>query len=267
VRQAVGSQVQVPQRGREVAVAEQALQSRQVGPGFEQVRRVAVPQRVARRRLPQAGGPAGLLNRPLQVADIQRLAGRPGEEPVRRAVLLPVDPQFVEQFVRQWYAAILVPLPMTDPEHVPLTVDVGDPQVGQLADPQPTAVGDPQHQPIAPGGDRVEEPADIVGAEDHGQCAGLLAVGDEGDEVGPVEDVAVEEPQGRGDLVEQAPGGTVGDEVELEGAELVGGELVGRGVEMPGNACNGGDVGFDGPGGAVAAGQLLDESLAERGHA
>jgi len=79
-----------------MAVAEQSLQRWQIGPGFEQVRGVTMSQGVARRSLPQTGDPPGLLKRPLQVADIQRLAGWPGEEPVCRAVLTPVVPQLVE---------------------------------------------------------------------------------------------------------------------------------------------------------------------------
>ncbi len=94
--QAVAPQVEIPQRGREIAVAEQSLQCWQIGPSFEQVCGVAVTQGVARRRLPQPRDPAGLLKCPLQVADIQRLAGWPGEQPVWRAVLTPVGTKFVE---------------------------------------------------------------------------------------------------------------------------------------------------------------------------
>ena len=75
MRQAVATQVEIPQRRREMAVTEQSLQCWQIGPRFEQVRGVAVPQGVTRRRLPEPGGVPGLLKRPLQVADIQRLAG------------------------------------------------------------------------------------------------------------------------------------------------------------------------------------------------
>src|SRR5262249_13557312 len=96
--------------------------------------------------------------------------------------------------------------------------------VGQLADPQPAPVSDPEHEPVAAGRDGVEEAADVGGAEDDGQRPRLLAEDDEGDEVGAAEDVAGEEPQGAGDLVELAPGRGPGDEVELEVAELVGRE-------------------------------------------
>ncbi len=102
VRQAVGPQVEVAQRRGEVAVAEQSLQRGQVGAAFEQVRGVAVPQRVDRRRLPQPRGPAGLLKCPLQGGDVQGLAGGTGEEPVGRAVLTPVGTEFGPDAIRDW---------------------------------------------------------------------------------------------------------------------------------------------------------------------
>ncbi len=151
---------------------------------------------------------------------------------------------------------------MPYPEHVPRTVDVVHPQVRQLADPQPTTVSDPQHESVASGGHGVEKSVDISRAENHGQRAWLLAEDDEGDEVGPVEDVAVEEPQSAGDLVEQAPGGRLCDEVELEVAELFGRESIRGTGEVLGGACNGGDVGLDGAWRVVATGEFVDEPLA-----
>jgi hypothetical protein len=148
------------------------------------------------------------------------------------------------------------------PEHVPLTVDVVHPQVRQLADPQATTVSDPHHESVPAGGHGVEESVDISRAEDHGKRAWLLAEDDEGDEVGPIEDVAVEEPQGAGDLVEQAPRGGLCDEVELEVAELFGRESVRGASEVLGGPCNGRDVGLDGAWRVVAAGEFVDEPLA-----
>ncbi len=107
----------------------------------------------------------------------------------------------------------------------------------------------------------VEHTPKIGGAEDHRKGSGLLAEDDEGDEVGSVEDVAIEEPQGTGDLVEQAPGGGVCEEVELEVAELVGGELVGGTAEVFGRAGDGGDVGIDGAWRVVASGEFVDQPL------
>ena len=48
-----------------MTVAEQSLERRQIGAGFEQVRGVAVPQRVDRDAVPQTGGPPRRLKRPL----------------------------------------------------------------------------------------------------------------------------------------------------------------------------------------------------------
>jgi hypothetical protein len=132
-----------------------------------------------------------------------------------------------------------------DPESIASAVDVGDPQVEEFAQSQSTAVRDPQHESVASGWDGIEQPPDIIGTKDDGERAWLFAVDDEGNEVGSVEDVSVKEAQCGCDLVEQAPGCGLCDEVELEVAELVGCELFGRAVEVFGSACDGRDVGLD----------------------
>ncbi len=96
MRQAIAARVEVSQRGREVTVAQQALQRRQVGAGLQQVCGVAVPQRVDRRRLPQARLASGLLEGALQGGGVEGAPGRPGEQPVRVAMPSPVVPQLLK---------------------------------------------------------------------------------------------------------------------------------------------------------------------------
>jgi hypothetical protein len=180
-------------------------------------------------------------------------------------VVLPVRPQLVEELVREGHRAVAAALPAADPQEAAGRVEVGHPEVGQLAQPQPAPVGDAEHQPVASGRDGGEEAADLGRGEDDGEGPGLPGERDERDDLGPAEDVSVEEPEGAGGLVEPAPGGGGGDEVELVVAEVVGGELVGRSGEVAGGVGDAGDVRLDGAGGVVAAGQLVDQPAAERG--
>ena len=143
MRQAFRPQVQVSHGGRQVAVPEQALECRQVGPGFEQVCGVAVPQRVAGRRLGQPGPVPRLLKEALNGGHVEWLTPRAGEQPVRRSVVTPIRPQFVDQCRGQRHTAVLIPLAPTNPQDVPLAVHVRHTQMSQFADSQPATVGDP----------------------------------------------------------------------------------------------------------------------------
>lgn len=62
--------------------------------------------------------------------------------------------------------------------------------------------------------------------------------------------------------VESAPGGVLGQEVELILSDVLGVEEVRRAAEMPGEACDGGDVGADGSWGVVAEAEVVEQPLA-----
>jgi hypothetical protein len=94
----------------------------------------------------------------------------------------------------------------------------------------------------------IEEAANLVGTEYGGKCAWLFGVDDVGNEVVSFEDVAVEEAECAGDLIEETPGCRLYNELELEVAKLVGRESIGRAVEVFGCPSDGGNVGGDGPG-------------------
>jgi len=65
-----------------MAVAEQALQRRQVGAGFEQVRGEAVPQRMNADPLGDAGTPGCQANDPMQLARTRMLPPVARKQPV-----------------------------------------------------------------------------------------------------------------------------------------------------------------------------------------
>jgi hypothetical protein len=102
---------------------------------------------------------------------------------------------------------------------------------------------------------------DFGRAKDHGQRLRLACEGDEGDEIGPIEGELVEKTQSADDLIEEAPGDGLGDEVELKIAKLIGSEALRRATEVPCDTRDSGDVGLDGAGCVVATSEFGDEPL------
>src|SRR5205814_1926082 len=67
-------------------------------------------------------------------------------------------------------------------------------------------------------------------------------------------------------LVEQAPGDALPNEVELEGANLIGTQLIGGATEVAGEASDAGEVSFDGLWSVVAEAEVIGHALAQGGH-
>jgi hypothetical protein len=86
------------------------------------------------------------------------------------------------------------------------------------------------------------------------------------DNVGPAEGDGVKEAQAGGHLVELAEGDALGDELELELADLLRGELIGGNAEVSGELDDGREVGLDGARRVVAQAEVVQEALAQRGH-
>ena len=141
-------------------------------------------------------------------------------------------------------------------------VDIANPQVENLADPQPASIGEPEHESVATRWDGIQEASDLAGCEHDGKGLGHPGECDKGEEIGSVEDDSVEEPEGTGDLIEQAPGHRLGDQMELKIAELVPSETVRSAPEMLGRSGHRGDVSLDRALGVIAACQFINESLA-----
>ncbi len=211
-------------------MTQQFLQGHQIDAGFEQVGGVTVPQRVHRDPFAQPGGTHGATADLLGGGDAEvAVAACAGEEPGAWPVLTPVVTQQSEQPFREGDETVLAALGVAEVQQTPRAIDVGDLQSDNLGDTQAAGVGEAEEQTVAWAGQSVQEALHLGAAEDGGQGAGLLAVGDAGDEVGSAEGDGVEETQGSGGLVEEAPGDFLPQEVELEVTELRGGELLGRG--------------------------------------
>ena len=141
-------------------------------------------------------------------------------------------------------------------------VDIANPEVVDLADPQPAAVSEPEHESVATRWDSIQEAADLAGCEHDRERLGHPGEGNERDELGSVEDDSVKEPEGTGDLIEEAPGDRLGDQMELKIAELVRGETVRTAPEVLGRPGDRGDVSLDRVFGEIATGEFVNESLA-----
>jgi hypothetical protein len=223
------------------------LQGRHVNAGFEQMGGVAVAKGMRRDVLGQPGPAAGPNAVSLQGGGTAgAVGGLPGEEEIRRPVLPPVTTQFVEQALGEGDTAVLLPFALADVDEHAARVEVGDPQVEQLAEAQAAGVKSAEDHARGRVGEDVEDGVNFGGAEDDGQGFGLLAVGEEGDGSGPLQDVGVKKAEGRDGLVEEAPGDALlVDEVERELPQVVRAEQRGRTLEVVGEATNAREVGFD----------------------
>jgi len=140
-------------------------------------------------------------------------------------------------------------------------VDIANPQVVDLADPQPAAVSEPEHESVATGCNGIQEASDLGRCEDDREGLGHPGEGNEGDEIRSVEGMPVQEPEGTGDLIEQAPGDRLSDQMELKIAELVLSETVRSAPEVLGRSGDRGDVSLDRALGVIATCQFVNESL------
>ncbi len=219
---------------------------------------------VRRDVLGQSNPAAGLDAVPLQGGRAEgAVGGLAGEEQVARPVAPPVVPQLVEQPPGQGDATVLLALTLADVDEHAAGVEVGNAQVDEFVDAEAAGVQGAEDHARGWVGESVEDGMHLGAAEHDRQGLGLLAVGDEGDSVGALQDVRVEEAEGGDGLVEEAPGDTlVLDEVELELTQVVGSEVLGGALEMVGEATDAGDVGFGGAWRIVAAGEFFEQALA-----
>jgi hypothetical protein len=230
-------------------VAEDRLQGPQIDAGFQHVGGEAVPQRVRCDPLAQAQAGDEILAHPLHGRTVQRpLRILTGEEPPLRPVVLPVDPQHLQEPGRQRHEPILAALPLPDRDHHADAVDVRHLQADQFADPQPAGVSGLQEHPVPTARGGVQEAEHLLGAEHDRQRLRLLPERDHLHEFGSAERGPVEESHRAGGLVVQAPRHAAADQVELVEADLLGPERVGRAAEVPGEPDEAAHVRVDGPG-------------------
>jgi hypothetical protein len=140
-------------------------------------------------------------------------------------------------------------------------VNIANSEVEDLAGSQSTPVGQPEHEPVATGCNGIQEASDLAGCEHDREGLGHPGEGNERNEIGSIQNMSVQEPEGTGNLIEQAPGHRLGDQMELKIAELVLSETVRSAPEVLGRAGDRSDVSLDRAFSVIAACQFVDKAL------
>src|SRR5262249_13203483 len=134
-------------------------------------------------------------------------------------------------------------------------------QVADLVEAEATGVGGAEQHADHAAAEGVEEAGDLLGGADGGQFARPLAVGQARHNAVPRTGYPIKEAQGGDGLVVGGPGGLlVVQEVEDVTVGLVEAKLVGGLPEVAGELAEVVDVDLDGPGGAIAELEILDEA-------
>ena len=135
------TQMEVPHRRGDLAMAQEALHGVQVDAGFEQVGGKRVAQGVDAALLLDAGAQLGHRVDLLGDGDVDRTRALAiGEEPDARRRALPVRAEIVEEARGQRHVAILGALALLDPHRHAVGIDVGHLEGDRLADAQPGGV-------------------------------------------------------------------------------------------------------------------------------
>src|SRR5690606_21378740 len=87
---------------------------------------------------------------------------------------LPVNPQMLQQRIRESNRTVLGSLALRDPQQVPLAVDVADLELAQLTDPQAAAVADLQHHVVLAVGASRRYPGDLRSGQQLSSALGLV---------------------------------------------------------------------------------------------
>ena len=153
-------------------MAEQHLDDADVGAVLQQMGGEAMPQRVDRHLLAQAGRRAGRTAGRMQTCRVDRpVLVAAGEQPVLRPRQAPIAAQDAEQLRRQHDVAVLAALALLDPDDHPAAVDVGDLQADHLRHAQSGGIGRRQRGAALQAWNRFQEAHDLVGAQHHRQLA------------------------------------------------------------------------------------------------
>jgi len=120
-------------RRRDRLVAEQPLNGVQVDPGFKEMGREGVPQRVD---APGLGNPRSTLREGVRALETGRIPWPggvlAGKQPRRRTGDSPVGTEGVEQPRREHRVAVLTALALLDPDRHPRGIDIVDAEMEHL---------------------------------------------------------------------------------------------------------------------------------------
>src|SRR3954466_2673003 len=191
----------VPGRGLDRRVAEQPLDSADVGARLEKVCGEAVTQGMSGDALFEAALDYDLVQYTLDRArrDGPTRDGPGEQEASLRACGLPVRPQDVEQALAEHHVAVLRALALVNVDEHALAVDIGGLQRARFRNPEPGTVGRHQDRAMLERPDLLEELLDLLASEDIWQALGSLGPRDLRDHLGTVQRRRIEELDG-GDI-------------------------------------------------------------------
>ena len=216
-------------------MAEQHLDDADIGAVLEQMRGEAVPERVDRHPLVDAGGGPRRAAGRIQHLHVDGAIGVPaGKQPALRLRQTPVDPQDAQKLRRQHHGAVLAALAMLDTDHPATAVDVADLQPDGLRGTQAGGVGRGQGRARLQARHRLQKANNLVGAQHHRQRARRAGIDDPLRNLGMAQRHAVEEPQRAHRLVQRRPRNPVRHQMHLEGANILQAEPVRRAAEVTG---------------------------------
>jgi hypothetical protein len=109
----------------------------------------------------------------------------------------PILPQAEKKSFRKIHVAVPSPLPVTNVDEAPLTVDVVDMQTTRLGDPEPCSIGGHENGSVLDGVDGVEDSKCLRLADDVRESLVNPRPRDANDFLGSVEGLGVEELDGR----------------------------------------------------------------------
>src|SRR5690606_36832049 len=168
--------VHVSQGRADITVAQQVLQLVNRQPRFQHVGRIGMSQAVNAALSMYPGAKLGLaiylLDTGRMEGSVRHLVAR--KQPTLWSAQLPVNPQMLQQRIRESNRTVLGSLALRDPQQVPLAVDVADPELAQLTDPQAAAVADLQHHLVLAVGASRQYPGDLRSGQQLRYALGLL---------------------------------------------------------------------------------------------
>jgi hypothetical protein len=260
--------LQRPRGGVDRPVAEPSLHRTDIHAGFEQRRGDAVTERRDACAMLESGSLLGLRGDLLSRSDGQGRGGlSPRTEPRRWAIQLPVGPQFGQHACREDGGAILASWALLKTDQLAITLNVRQPQVGDLTDAPPGGVGG-HAEGAGLGVLRVgAETLQFLNAQDAGQLRPPRARGQGEMEGIPTEGPGGEELQATGHLVTGTPRQVPFDEQMVEGrADLLRAQLVGGAPGERCESCDRRDRGVLGLGRQALQVPLVDHCGASRFH-
>jgi len=250
-------------------MAQQQLDSAQIGAGLQQVNGEGVAQRMRRDWLADPAPLPHLLAGVTDGARRDRLVGRlTREQPLPGARAPPIVPEHVEELGRQHDIAVFAPFALLDPDDHTLAVDRGGGEADGFGNPQTGCVTDGQNHAMLQIVYGAQQTCDLNLAQHDGKLLGLPAGWDVVlDDPRPFEGDRVEKPQsGNRDNDRTGCQVPLMGQVELIRPDLSGPEMLRGFAEMASEPDDLFDIGTLRLRCQVANLHVLDHATAKRAH-